>query len=151
MSRIRNTGAFQNQHYGTCEEILEDEIEKIAHFLLRQRQHVVHNKRATALNGPPAPVLLARLGRAHAPVQQAQHHRHQVSSMFRFDVCGLLAEGKGEQLGLELLLVDEAEEVVLVAGLAIKNPPKKPTKNGFLVFGFFKFLIFYENNTNFSL
>ena len=38
-----------------------------------------------------------------------------------------------------------------------KNPPKKPpknhlkkpTKNGF--FGFFKFLIFYENNTNFSL
>ncbi len=43
------------------------------------------------------------------------------------------------------------------AGLAIKNPPKKPrkthlkktTENGFL--GFFKFLIFYENNTNFSL
>jgi hypothetical protein len=34
-----------------------------------------------------------------------------------------------------------------------KNPPKKPTKNVFfLVFlGFFKFLIFYENNTNFSL
>jgi hypothetical protein len=49
---------------------------------------------------------------------------------------------------------------VLPAGLAIKNPPKKtkkkredppkkPTKNVFL--GFFKFLIFYENNTNFSL
>jgi hypothetical protein len=42
---------------------------------------------------------------------------------------------------------------LLVAGLAIKNhpkkTPKKPTKNGF--FGFFKFLIFYENNTNFSL
>jgi hypothetical protein len=50
----------------------------------------------------------------------------------------------------------------LTAGLAIKNPPKKPhpkkpkkkthkkpTKNGFL--GFLKFLIFYENNTNFSL
>jgi hypothetical protein len=43
------------------------------------------------------------------------------------------------------------------AGLAIRNPPKKnhkkpskkTTKNGF--FGFFKFLIFYENNTNFSL
>jgi hypothetical protein len=30
-----------------------------------------------------------------------------------------------------------------------KNPPKKPTKMGFL--GFFKCLIFYENNTNFSL
>jgi hypothetical protein len=34
-----------------------------------------------------------------------------------------------------------------------KNPPKKPTKNVF--FGFFwvflNFLIFYENNTNFSL
>jgi hypothetical protein len=41
----------------------------------------------------------------------------------------------------------------LAAGLAIKTPPKKnpkkPTKNGFFVF--FKFLIFYENNTNFSL
>ncbi len=40
------------------------------------------------------------------------------------------------------------------AGLAIKNPPKKKppkkaTKNGFL--GFFKCLIFYENNTNFFL
>jgi hypothetical protein len=42
------------------------------------------------------------------------------------------------------------------AGLAIKNPPKKTrlktTQNGFMGFlGFFKFLIFYENNTNFSL
>jgi hypothetical protein len=35
------------------------------------------------------------------------------------------------------------------AGLAIKNPPKKPTKNVF--WGFLKFLIFYESNTNFSL
>jgi hypothetical protein len=40
------------------------------------------------------------------------------------------------------------------AGLPIKNPHKKtnvknPLKMGFL--GFFKFLIFYENNTNFSL
>jgi hypothetical protein len=37
-----------------------------------------------------------------------------------------------------------------------KNPPKnhlkKPTKSGFLgFFVFFQFLIFYENNTNFSL
>jgi hypothetical protein len=49
------------------------------------------------------------------------------------------------------------------AGLAIKrthpkkptqeNPPKKPTKMGFLglFLGFFKFLIFKENNTNFFL
>jgi hypothetical protein len=41
------------------------------------------------------------------------------------------------------------------AGLAIKNPPKKThlkktTKNGFFGF-FFECLIFYENNTNFSL
>jgi len=50
--------------------------------------------------------------------------------------------------------------------LALKNPPKKthpkkpkkthlkkPTKNGFfwVFLGFFKFFIFYENNTNFSL
>jgi hypothetical protein len=45
------------------------------------------------------------------------------------------------------------------AGLPIKNPPKKPTqkkptqknplKMGFL--GFFKFIFFYKNNTNFSL
>jgi hypothetical protein len=35
--------------------------------------------------------------------------------------------------------------------LAIKkNPPKKPTKNVFFL-GFLKFLIFYENYTNFSL
>jgi hypothetical protein len=119
-------------------------MEKIAHFLLRQRQHVMHNKGAAALNGAPAPVLLARLGRAHAPIQQAQHHRHQVFSMLRLNICGLLAEGKGEQLGLELLLVDEAEEVVLVAGLAIKKTTKKtylknPLKMFFL--GFF-FLIF---------
>jgi hypothetical protein len=55
---------------------------------------------------------------------------------------------------------------LLQAGLAIKDPPKKthpkkptqkthlknPTKMCFLVlFGFFKFSIFYENNTNFSL
>ncbi len=39
--------------------------------------------------------------------------------------------------------------VRLDSGLAIKNPPKKPTKNGFL--DFFKFLVFYENNINFSL
>jgi hypothetical protein len=44
----------------------------------------------------------------------------------------------------------------LAPGLALKNPPKKPkkppknpTKNVFL--GFLKFLIFYVNNTNFSL
>jgi hypothetical protein len=60
----------------------------------------------------------------------------------------------------------EADLTSLQAGLAIKNPPKKThpkkpnqknqkkkhkktTKNVFL--GFFKFLIFYENNTNFSL
>jgi hypothetical protein len=51
-------------------------------------------------------------------------------------------------------------------GLALKNPPKKthpkkpkkthpkkPTKNVFFLgfLSFFKFLIFYENNTNFSL
>jgi hypothetical protein len=50
----------------------------------------------------------------------------------------------------------EATETLLriQAGLPIKNPPKKthlknPQKNvgGFL--GFFKFLIFYENNTTF--
>jgi hypothetical protein len=46
----------------------------------------------------------------------------------------------------------------LKSGLALKNPPKKtrknppkkPTKSGFFL-GFFKFLIFYENNKNFSL
>jgi hypothetical protein len=43
------------------------------------------------------------------------------------------------------------------AGLAIKNPPKEThlknlLKMGFWgSLGFFKFLIFYENNTNFSL
>jgi hypothetical protein len=31
-----------------------------------------------------------------------------------------------------------------------KKPPKKPTKNVFFGF-FFKFIIFYENNTNLSL
>jgi hypothetical protein len=42
-------------------------------------------------------------------------------------------------------------------GLAIKNPPKKTPKNPpkkthrSVFLGFFKFLIFYENNTNFSL
>jgi hypothetical protein len=56
--------------------------------------------------------------------------------------------------------------VPYLAGLALKNPPKKthpkkpkkthlkkPTKNGFfwVFMGFFKFFIFYENNTNFSL
>jgi hypothetical protein len=55
---------------------------------------------------------------------------------------------------------------VLQPGLAIKTHPtkppkknqknhlKKPTKNVFffkVCFGFFKFFIFYENNTNFSL
>jgi hypothetical protein len=48
------------------------------------------------------------------------------------------------------------DSVYVEAGLAIKNhpktPPKKTLKIGFLgSFGFFKFLIFYENNTNFSL
>jgi hypothetical protein len=43
---------------------------------------------------------------------------------------------------------------LLLAGLAIKkptqkNPPKNPLKMFFL--GFINFLIFYENNTNFSL
>jgi hypothetical protein len=42
------------------------------------------------------------------------------------------------------------------AGLAIKNTPKKTQKNNLkktknVFFGFFKFLIFYENNTYFSL
>jgi hypothetical protein len=33
-----------------------------------------------------------------------------------------------------------------------KKPPKRPTKNVFCGYlSFFKFLIFYENNTNFSL
>jgi len=51
--------------------------------------------------------------------------------------------------------VDLLVNAHLEPGLAIKNPPKKthlkkPTKNVFL-WGFLKFLIFYENNTNFSL
>ncbi len=51
--------------------------------------------------------------------------------------------------------------LLLLPGLAIKNPSKKPKKTHlkkplkmffFRVFlGFLKFLIFYENNTNFSL
>jgi hypothetical protein len=50
--------------------------------------------------------------------------------------------------------VDLLVNAHLEPGLAIKNPPKnthlkKTTKNVF--FGFFKFLIFCENNTNFSL
>jgi hypothetical protein len=50
-----------------------------------------------------------------------------------------------------------AAEQPLYAGLALKNPPKKtqktPHKNPLKMFilGFFKFFIFYENNTNFSL
>jgi hypothetical protein len=36
----------------------------------------------------------------------------------------------------------------LQAGLAIKNPPKKTTQKTRF---FINFLIFYENNTNFSL
>jgi hypothetical protein len=58
------------------------------------------------------------------------------------------------------------EELVKESGLALKNPPKKthpkkpkkthlkkPTKSGFfwVFLGFFKFLIFYESNKNFSL
>jgi hypothetical protein len=55
---------------------------------------------------------------------------------------------------LIVVLEELVLEDVLVAGLAIKkptqkNPPKKSLEMGFL--GFFKFLIFYENNTNFSL
>jgi hypothetical protein len=55
---------------------------------------------------------------------------------------------------------DETLDLLLHAGLAIKNPPKKtpkthlkkPTKNFLWFFlGFLKFLIFYEKNTNFSL
>jgi valyl-tRNA synthetase len=38
---------------------------------------------------------------------------------------------------------------LLGPGLAIKNPTKMVFFGGF--FGFFKFLIFYENNSNFSL
>jgi hypothetical protein len=66
---------------------------------------------------------------------------------------------------------DETLDLLLHAGLAIKTHPKKPTqknpkknhpkkpkkthlkkptKNCFFL-GFFKFLIFYENNTKFSL
>ncbi len=51
---------------------------------------------------------------------------------------------------LVVVLEELVLEDVLGAGLAIKNPPKKPTKNVFFWF-FFNFLIFYENNTNFSL
>jgi hypothetical protein len=44
-------------------------------------------------------------------------------------------------------------DTAVQAGLPIEKPtqrnPKKSTKNVF--FGFFKFSIFYENNTNFSL
>jgi hypothetical protein len=45
---------------------------------------------------------------------------------------------------------------LLQPGLAIKNPPKKnqkthPKKPLKMGFSYFKFLIFYKNNTNFSL
>jgi hypothetical protein len=79
---------------------------------------------------------------------------------------GILGHEKGFRvLGLEIL--DDLIAVVhlvlvllplrLQPGLAIKNPPKntqKPTKRKPLkmfIFGFFKFFIFYENITNFSL
>jgi hypothetical protein len=43
-------------------------------------------------------------------------------------------------------------EPALQAGLAIKNTPKKSKKNPlklcWVFLGFFKFIIFYENNTN---
>jgi hypothetical protein len=52
---------------------------------------------------------------------------------------------------------DETLDLLLHAGLPIKTTQKKPKKNhvknplkiGFL--GFFKFLIFYEDNTKYSL
>jgi hypothetical protein len=48
------------------------------------------------------------------------------------------------------------ETVHLQAGLAIKHHPKTPKTHlnnplKMFFFGFFKFLIFYENDTNFSL
>jgi hypothetical protein len=39
--------------------------------------------------------------------------------------------------------------VPVEAGLAIKNPPKKPTKN--VSFWLFELLVFYENNANLTL
>jgi len=61
------------------------------------------------------------------------------------------------KIGVVAFLGGQCWGTFLFPGLAIKNPPKKnlknplkkPTKNDFL--DFFKFLIFYENNTNFSL
>ncbi len=52
------------------------------------------------------------------------------------------------------MTADTPQLPVFEAGLAIKNPPKKthlktPNKN--VLFLLFLFLIFYENNTNFSL
>ncbi len=63
-----------------------------------------------------------------------------------------LAEPAVQQKLVEVGLVLDP---LLEAGLPIKNPPKKthlikPTENVFLGF-LFLFLIFYENNTNFSL
>jgi hypothetical protein len=58
------------------------------------------------------------------------------------------------QLRGDLRPDEHPQSLVLKPGLAIKNPPKKPTyknplKMGFL--GFLNFKFFYENNTNFSL
>jgi hypothetical protein len=62
---------------------------------------------------------------------------------------------------ITILVSHNTHEYTIKAGLAIKNPPKKPQNNHlkkpltffFCFFGFFYFLffIFYENNTNFTL
>ncbi len=61
---------------------------------------------------------------------------------------GALPEDGALPADSPLLLVPQVR-AALLPGLAIKNPPKKPTK--MFYFCFFLFLIFYEYNTNFSL
>jgi hypothetical protein len=99
--------------------------------------------------------------------------RHRTAAYTSASATAYLASSEQHPLLVHGITSEAVGEAVLgryttlEAGLAIKNPPKKDypkkkppkkthkkttkksTKNVF--FRFFKFLIFYENNTNFSL
>ncbi len=76
---------------------------------------------------PPAALVARRSAAAHSAASAGRRLPSRPPAVWQ---CGPVATGQG-RVGNK------------------KTHPKKPTKNVFL--GFFKFFIFYENNTNFSL
>ena len=99
---------------GAREEVLEDQLKEDEHLLLGQLEHVLQDEASPGVHVPLPRLAAPRLHRPHAAVQQPQDDRQQLLAVLGLDLRVLAAQREGQQLGLEIFLLQQPPEIFFV-------------------------------------